>query len=939
MAGSSEIYVVFGGDSSALEASIASAKASVTQFQRELTSLARQQVATGASAESDLGQRMLAAAGRLSEARGAVSSLRTELGSVSGSAGGAAAGVEAVSHAASSGVEGVSFYVREVRALFDELSSGRDRQAVGTFSNLAGHFLAAHTAIIPMVAGIAAAGAALGYAAYQMFAFEKAVESVQMTAMVNQFAMARDASVGLVESIQQLANVSSSDAQAIANAFAPLQDAGPIIAKAVASDLPMLAKVLGKDVGEAAKDVAEKFTDLKGKGQQFVDQTNAMSTATKEQMRTLVEAGEAPKAMAILLQAVNMQYGAAREKLDLQTAAQTDATAAALANNTAIQAGGDALAAFASLERNAGEAVADATKKLDAETSVVNGAIAALNRMPAAAAAMTQALAEADKFDKVGASLRTVSAEMSGMQAALQSATASGDTAGVDRLTSGLARAGEEFKKLQQQSADGLLSRDATAQTEAALAHLDATWKGSTAGRLTAERDQWQQIVSGEKSTAEQVEHARAQVESKTKEINEAGTRDYEASVDRQVAAAGKSFAQVVSLRQAAVAREREAWGTGSDQEREALDKLARAQEQAANRGAAAAAKGAKDELGATEAGIKGQIKALEDSTNAYIAHLEAEVKLKQIGEGQKAALAIAALDKEKAAVDKLYQDEAALAGLSLTKKKEIGNQELAFNDAVSLKLQDAQVKAAEKTEQSWDATMKSINSAFDSQINGLLAGTTNWHTAFTNVLRDLSEQTIKFFVNWGLEQAENAAKGIALDNARVATHITGDAAITAADQSASSAGLVANIGNVLKSIAAFAGQVGAAVAAFLAPVLGPAAVPAGAAASAAVVAMGQGGIGAMDIGAYNVPENQLALIHKNELVMPAAQAGAFRNMLDGGGSSGGAGGGDMHFHFSPQVQAIDAAGVSGFLNNYARQFAQTVAGQFNSQPSLRPSY
>ena len=86
-------------------------------------------------------------------------------------------------------------------------------------------------------------------------------------------------------------------------------------------------------------------------------------------------------------------------------------------------------------------------------------------------------------------------------------------------------------------------------------------------------------------------------------------------------------------------------------------------------------------------------------------------------------------------------------------------------------------------------------------------------------------------------------------------------------------------------------------VSGFLAPVLGPAAVPAGLAAGAAISA-GARGIAAFDIGAYNVPRTQMALVHQNELIMPAPEAGAFRSLLSGAAQGGGGSrGGDVHHH------------------------------------------
>jgi hypothetical protein len=141
-----------------------------------------------------------------------------------------------------------------------------------------------------------------------------------------------------------------------------------------------------------------------------------------------------------------------------------------------------------------------------------------------------------------------------------------------------------------------------------------------------------------------------------------------------------------------------------------------------------------------------------------------------------------------------------------------------------------------------------------------------------------------------------------------------------------------------LKAIAAGAVETAAGVSGFLAPVLGPAAVPAGLAAGAAISA-GARGIGMMDIGAYDIPSTQLAMVHKNELVMPAPEAGAFRSMLSGaaqgGGAGGGRSGGDLHMH----VHAMDSQDVVRALKNNMHPLSQMLAKHWNANPSLRPAY
>jgi hypothetical protein len=82
-----------------------------------------------------------------------------------------------------------------------------------------------------------------------------------------------------------------------------------------------------------------------------------------------------------------------------------------------------------------------------------------------------------------------------------------------------------------------------------------------------------------------------------------------------------------------------------------------------------------------------------------------------------------------------------------------------------------------------------------------------------------------------------------------------------------------------------------------------------------------------MDIGAYNIPTDQLAMVHKNELIMPAPQASAFRSMLESGGAGGGGqGGGDTHnWHISGAQSPIETA--------------RAVAKIWKDNFSLRPKY
>lgn len=129
-------------------------------------------------------------------------------------------------------------------------------------------------------------------------------------------------------------------------------------------------------------------------------------------------------------------------------------------------------------------------------------------------------------------------------------------------------------------------------------------------------------------------------------------------------------------------------------------------------------------------------------------------------------------------------------------------------------------------------------------------------------------------------------------------------------------------VGNALRAITIDAGQTAAGVAAFTAPFTGPAAIGLGEAAGASVL-----GMAAFDIGAWQIPGNQVAMVHQNELVMPAAEAGAFRNMLSTAAAQGKDGGGNVAIH--PQtnfhVSAIDGASTASFLRQNGPGIAKAL--------------
>jgi hypothetical protein len=110
---------------------------------------------------------------------------------------------------------------------------------------------------------------------------------------------------------------------------------------------------------------------------------------------------------------------------------------------------------------------------------------------------------------------------------------------------------------------------------------------------------------------------------------------------------------------------------------------------------------------------------------------------------------------------------------------------------------------------------------------------------------------------------------------------------------------------------------------------MGPFAAGPAEAAQATVAGMA-GAVASADIGMWQAPQDMLTLIHHDELIMPQAEAGAFRSLLTAS-ASGASPGGSVAIHPTTNfhVHAIDSAGTASWMRqngpNMARALDQAV--------------
>jgi uncharacterized protein YecA (UPF0149 family) len=359
---------------------------------------------------------------------------------------------------------------------------------------------------------------------------------------------------------------------------------------------------------------------------------------------------------------------------------------------------------------------------------------------------------------------------------------------------------------------------------------------------------------------------------------------------------------------------------------RDALDATKGLQQSfAADAGRAAAALRAGDDATYADAARAAQLAASEevrvlaDGLKQKLALYTQEARFYEITQQEKLELSQQAISQEYAAELGALQGQDALGEQSLASKQRVDDMLIEATRRRDDQMGALTRSALQDQERDYQAFGSSISQALNSQLRGLLTGTTTWHTAFKNALEDL---LIKF-----IEWCETSVARYALAEAmKTAATTAGLAARTSAEQGGAAASLGAQGATMVRSILSSAAETFAGVFGFLAPLMGPLAVGPAAAAQASVAGMA-GAVASADIGMWQVPRDQLALIHQNELIMPAGPAGALRDMLTNTPNAGAGAGGSVaihpttHFH----VNAMDGASVGSWMRSNGPGMAKAL--------------
>jgi hypothetical protein len=235
-----------------------------------------------------------------------------------------------------------------------------------------------------------------------------------------------------------------------------------------------------------------------------------------------------------------------------------------------------------------------------------------------------------------------------------------------------------------------------------------------------------------------------------------------------------------------------------------------------------------------------------------------------------------------------------------LAERQKVLNEELALEDHHVLELAKIDEGAAKKTALDWKHATDEINRDFENAFSAWIEGHKRFTVAFAQESQKLVAQTASHLLAMTLKWGEHEVM-------KLIQHLETNDRVVASDATAAAQTLGIGAASALKqleqSAAAAAGKAYSAVVGI--PVVGPVLGPAAAAAAFAGV-MAFGALASAE-GGMLVGDDQLAFLHKNEMVLPSQYSQTIQNITSNGGAGGGGGTVNIGMHFT------DGAGARRF--------------------------
>jgi hypothetical protein len=216
-----------------------------------------------------------------------------------------------------------------------------------------------------------------------------------------------------------------------------------------------------------------------------------------------------------------------------------------------------------------------------------------------------------------------------------------------------------------------------------------------------------------------------------------------------------------------------------------------------------------------------------------------------------------------------------------------------------------------------WQLLSDSIRASMEDAFVGLANGTMSWGEATQGILNSVLQSFIKM-------AAQEFAQLVSLENLKSIFKKKKAAEGVATEAQAGAQKKAIHLANATTEITADAAtaSAGAYKALVGIPVIGPILAPAAAAVAMGAVMALIGKLSSAAGGWGQVPHDQLAMIHKDEMVLPAKYANPLRDQLEGGEL------GDQGGNFNISINAIDGPSVERFFKGNGAALVRAMKAQ-----------
>ena len=214
-----------------------------------------------------------------------------------------------------------------------------------------------------------------------------------------------------------------------------------------------------------------------------------------------------------------------------------------------------------------------------------------------------------------------------------------------------------------------------------------------------------------------------------------------------------------------------------------------------------------------------------------------------------------------------------------------------------------------------WFSMVDAMEGAFTSTVQKMARGQATFRDLFSNMWNAILDEFIKI-------QARILFMHIKGEIAKTVATGEGETTRAAIQTAGAEQGLLASMGMKAKEIlmAGWSAAANAYAAISAIPVVGPFLAPAAAIAAAAAVHRMVSNLSSAAGGWDNVPRDQLAMVHKNEMILPSALAERVRGMTDSGGS------GTVNIYARSDKDVIRVGDLKKLLVSMRRDFVQVPA-------------